>query len=144
MAIAARAYLLVGLVWIAVYVAIGGSDLVYELFGTSAVVAIVVGVARNRPADRLGWMLLAAAQLALASADFVYFTVYGGSPPFPSAADGLYLLGALILVLAIYRLVSRRRDGRRDLMTLADAAVLSLAVGLFLWSTFFRGALGDG
>jgi PAS domain S-box-containing protein len=144
MATAARAYLLVGLIGIALYIAIGGSHAIYELYGSAAVVAILVGVARNRPANRLGWTLLAASQLALNVADFLYWTVYGGAPSFPSPADVLYLVGALIFILALYSLVNSGTGAARDLMSLADAAVLSLAIGLFLWSTFFSGALGDG
>ena len=142
---AARGYLLAGLVGIAIYVAIGGSHAIYELFGSSAAAAILVGVVRNRPPAASGWVLLAAAQLTLSTADFLYVTTFHGAPPFPSVADGFYLLGALIFIVALYRLVSTRNEsGRRDLMTLADAAVLSLAIGLFLWSLFFSGALGDG
>src|SRR5437868_7225882 len=144
MATAARIYLLVGALGVAWYVAIGGSYVLYEAFSAVGVIAILVGTTRNRPWNRRGWWLLAASQLVLGAADFVYFTVYGGSPPFPSVADAFYLVGALLFVLALYRLISSRAGVRRDLMSLVDAAVLSLAVGLFLWSLFFSGALGEG
>jgi PAS domain S-box-containing protein len=144
MATAARAYLLAGTLGIVAYATLGGSHLSYELFGSSAVVAMAVGIVRNRPGDRTGWALLIASQVALAVGDLVYFSVYSDPAPFPSAADALYLVGDLLFVAALYRLVAGGCSKKRDLMTLADAAVLSLAIALFLWSTLLNGGVGDG
>ena len=143
MGTAARAYLLVGLVGIAAYVAIGGSDLLYEAYGQAAWIAIAVGLRRNSPANRLGWWFLAATMALYGFGDVVYFSVYTGGAPFPSAADALYMLGNVTFGAALLALVGGSRL-RRDAAALADASVLSLALGLILWSVFFTGALGDG
>jgi PAS domain S-box-containing protein len=147
-ATAARAYLALGVILIAIYVAIGGSglaiDLIYQGFGTAAWIAILVGVACNRPRAKRGWLLLAAAQFSLSLADLIYFTGYGGTPPFPSIADAFYLIGAVLFGAALLALIASREMFRRDPMAIADTAVLALALGVFLWAMFFSGAFGDG
>ena len=44
----------------------------YELLSVAAVVAIVVGLRGHRPAVRLPWLLLAAAQLVYFAADVTF------------------------------------------------------------------------
>jgi PAS domain S-box-containing protein len=143
-AVAARIYLLVGLAAIGAYIAIGGNGHLYEAFGQAAWIAIVVGLARNRPAGSRGWLLVAVGIFVLAAADLVYFDGYPDGAPFPSIADAGYLAGAATLVAGLMTLVGNRRALREDLLSLADASVLGLALGLFLYSAFFTGALGDG
>jgi PAS domain S-box-containing protein len=139
---AARAYLVIGLLGIAAYVAVGGSDLLYEAYGHAAWIAIAVGVLRNRPEFRAGWWLVAATMALFGAADAVYFSGYSGGAPFPSVADTLYMAGDVTFGAGVLALAGGTI--RRDALTLADSAVLSLALGLFLWSAFFTGALGDG
>jgi hypothetical protein len=91
MTTAARVYLLLGAAAIGVYVAIGGSDLLYESFSSAGFCAVVFGILKNRPKKPLGWIVFAVATLCQAVADILYFSVYDASPPFPSLADALYL-----------------------------------------------------
>jgi PAS domain S-box-containing protein len=142
MATAARVYLFLGAAGCLVYVAIGGSDLIYIASGSSAVFALAVGIWRNAPASRGGWLLYGGGIGALALADIIYFEGYA-SAPFPSAADAFYLLGTLTLCLALLALVGARRV-RLDPLAMADTGVLALALGLFLWSSFFSDAFGSG
>jgi PAS domain S-box-containing protein len=139
---AARAYLVIGLLGLAAYVAVGGSDLLYEAYGHAAWIAIAVGVLRNRPECRAGWWLVAVTMALFGTADAVYFSGYSGGAPFPSVADALYMAGDVTFGAGVLALAGGTI--RRDALTLADSAVLSLALGLFLWSAFFTGALGDG
>ena len=132
----ARFYLLSGLVLTAVYVAVGGSTLVYELLGAGAWTAVLVGIARNRPRRRLGWQLLATAQLLANVADVVYFTGYHGHAPFPSLADPVYQVGTLTFGAALLVLMGGIRSAERA--ALVDAGTLGAAGALFLWALFFE------
>ncbi|HVW89830.1 MAG TPA: hypothetical protein VHC01_10225, partial [Gaiellaceae bacterium] len=136
MGAAARFYLLLGLALVAVYLAIGGSELIYEGLGTTAWIAILVGIARNKPRRRLGWQLLALSQLLANVADVVYFTGYGGHAPFPSIADPLYQAGALTFGVTLLVLMGGFRSAERA--ALVDAATLGAAGALFLWAIFFE------
>jgi PAS domain S-box-containing protein len=136
MSAAARFYLLGGLALIALYLAFGGSELIYEGLGTSAWAAVLVGIARNRPRKRLGWQLLAVAQLLANAGDFVYFTGYGGHAPFPSIADPLYQAGSLTFAVTLLVLMGGFRSEERA--ALVDAGTLGAAGALFLWALFFE------
>src|SRR5436309_15139453 len=124
MTVAARIYLLLGAAGCLLYVAIGGSEWLYVAFGSSSVVAIAVGIWRNAPANRGGWLVFGAGVAALALADVIYFKGYA-TAPFPSAADAFYLAGALLLSGALLGLVGARRV-RLDPVAMADTAVLAL------------------
>jgi signal transduction histidine kinase len=109
-------------------------SVIYDGIAAAAGVAIVFGIARNRPDRRLSWYLFAAGQLAFATGD-VIFDVYdrlGERPPVPSAADVFYLLGypliALGLLLLIAGLASRRRRAG-----LVEAGVVTCAFALAQW-----------
>ena len=140
---AARAYLCAGVAATVVYVLAGGIEAIYESLGLCAAAAIVVGVVRNRPVARAGWLTLALSQALLGVGDLVYFNGYGESPPFPSAADGLYLASVVVFGIALVLLVVRSEYGR-DLISYADALVVAVAIGLLMWSALFEGSLGSG
>ncbi|HVU78368.1 MAG TPA: ATP-binding protein [Gaiellaceae bacterium] len=142
MGAAARAYLLLGLALTAVYVAVGGSELIYVGVGTSAWLAVLVGIARNRPRRRLGWQLFALSQLCANVGDAVYFFGYHRPAPFPSLADPLYQLGSVSAAATLLILIGGA--GRKERAALVEAGVLSLAVGLLLWAGFFGQGLGAG
>ena len=69
---------------------------VAALIGVSAVVAMLVGVARYRPSRRAPWLLLAAANLAGAlsvlTGRIQLAVTHAAALPFPSLADAGYLL----------------------------------------------------
>jgi PAS domain S-box-containing protein len=140
---AARVYLCIGALAIVVYVTAGGVPELYDVFGISSAVAIAVGVRLNRPRHRAPWLGLALSQAVLGIGDFIYFSVYGGVPVYPSIADGFYLTGLVLFGGSIVLLVARTID-RRDLLSYVDAAVVALGVGLLAWALFFSGALGHG
>ena len=140
---AARAYLCVGVAATVVYVLADGIEAVYESMGLCAAAAIVIGVVRNRPVARAGWLTLALSQAMLGIGDLVFFNAYDDPPPFPSAADGLYLSGIVVFGIALVLLVARSEYGR-DLISYADAVVVAIAIGLLTWSALFDGSLGSG
>jgi diguanylate cyclase (GGDEF)-like protein/PAS domain S-box-containing protein len=106
----------------------------WALLGLSGVLAIVAGVVLNRPARRLPWLLLAAANLSFAAGQ-VSFLVAGSihQPlPFPSYADVLYLL-TYPLIAAGLLIFIRDRNPDRDRRSVIDALTLTVGLGLISW-----------
>ncbi len=106
----------------------------YELLSAAAVVAIVVGVRRHRPAMRLPWVLFGAAQLVYFSADVTFYTFHEilHDARFPAPADGLYL-GHYPLFVAGLLLLLRRRSPGRDRDGMLDALIITTGIGLLAW-----------
>jgi PAS domain S-box-containing protein len=140
---AVRAYLCLGLAAIAVYVVVGGSNMIYEACGLSAAAAIFAGARMHRPKARAAWLLLGVSQGLLGIGDLIYFNAFGDAPPYPSVADGFYLAGVVTLGSAIALLVARSEYGR-DLLSYLDALVVACAIALLVWAALFAGALGSG
>ena len=107
----------------------------YVAIGLASVIAIVVGVRRNRPARAAGWYLLAGANLAFVVGDEVgnaYSSVTGHEPPVPSIADLFYLSGYPLLIAGVVLLaraagIAATRDHR------VDAAVITLGAFAVGW-----------
>src|SRR5437870_2820114 len=89
---ALRLYLLLALAMVVTYFSLPGLHMVlWASLGLSSVVAILVGVRRNRPEQPLPWYLLAGAVGTFAAGDFTYNVltlVLHQDNPFPSVADG--------------------------------------------------------
>ncbi|GAA1621281.1 putative bifunctional diguanylate cyclase/phosphodiesterase [Actinoplanes couchii] len=111
--------------------------------GLSGVVAMVVGVLRNRPENRSAWLLFAAGVLTFVSGDITYDVteLRLGEYPYPYWADLLYLSAYPILWLALSRL--GRGHGERDRGGIIDAAVISTGIGLIFWVTVVGPTLAD-
>lgn len=106
-----------------------GNGLVFSLIGLSAAVAIVVGAVRNRPRQRLPWMLFAAAQVSFVVGDLLY---YSFDFDFPSVGDAFYLAVYPLLVAGLLILI-RARSAGRDRGSLLDASVITVGLGLLAW-----------
>jgi signal transduction histidine kinase len=102
--------------------------------GASAVAAIVVGVSWHRPARRLAWWLIAAAQGLFVAGDALFSIneLVLGIEPFPSLADALYLPGYPVLAAGLALLAFSRSTGR-DLAGVIDAAIIAIGFGLLSW-----------
>ena len=140
---AVRAYLGLGAVAIAVYVAFGGVYPIYESLGLITAAATVVGIVVHRPAARSGWIVLALSEAVFGISDIIYFSGYDGLPPYPSAADYGYLAAAVLLAVALVLLI-RQASPQRDLPSYFDAGVLTLALSLLIWASAFAGSFGTG
>ncbi len=105
--------------------------LLYNGIGLSAVIAILVGIRRNRPADRRPWLLIAAGQASFLIADISYYTLESikDEAPFPSIADLFYLGMYPLVIMGLMRLVAQTSPGR-DWASLVDAVIIAVAVWL--------------
>jgi signal transduction histidine kinase len=113
---------------------VGPRSVLLIAVSASAALAIVAGIARQRPPARAAWWLLAAGQGLFVLGD-VLFTVNDlilHIEPFPSLADALYLAGYPVLAGGLALLV-RRRSITRDRPALLDAAIIATGFGLISW-----------
>ncbi len=111
----------------------------WGLISISGVIAVLTGVALNRPARKVPWFLLAAA-LACFAAGQLSFLIAAELKvvlPFPSFADALYLseypLAATGLLIFVYW---RTPDG--DRRSLIDALTLTAGLALLSWTFLIR------
>ena len=133
----AFAYLALGLGLMAAFFLLPPSwqNQTFDVIGLSAVAAIVIGTVRNQPTDKLAWYLMAAGQFLFVTGDMVwtyYEVVLHQDGPFPSVADVAYLAGYVPLAIGLLRIVRHRRPGR-DMLSLVDAAVVTVAAAVGSW-----------
>ncbi len=109
-------------------------DLVYQIPGMLAVVAIFAGIRLHRPADPRPWVALAAGLALTTIGDWTWVLldrVYG-IEPFPSVADVFYLGGMGMIALAVLWLARGRIPGG-DRASLLDALIVAVGVGMLSW-----------
>lgn len=124
-----RAYLLVSVVVIAVY-ALQPTVLFYQAIALSGVLAILVGLWVNKPANRLPWYLFAMGQGTWFIGDVLYDNF--DMTESPSLADVSYLLAYPFLGAGLILMIARRRRGR-DVPGLIDSLIVTVALGLLSW-----------
>ena len=134
--LAARTYLGLGAAAIAVQLAVGGSVWIYDSIGLSAVAAVVIGVARYRPANWRGWAAVACSQALFVAADIDRDVL--GSSSFPGVPDVLHLSGYLALFLGVLLLMGRSFIWR-DVASNVDTLLTLIGVGLAGWMLFVDG-----
>jgi len=107
----------------------------YDAISASAVLALLVGVRRNRPASRAPWYLFVAGQACstVGSVAWNIVTARYGSVPTPSAIDLCYLAFYPLVALGLWLLVRRRTGGVRGSGVAIDALITVGAVGLVTW-----------
>ncbi len=137
-----------GLALAAIYFALPGldaKDLAYSAIGVGSTLAMLIGVRKNRPAQPLGWLLLAVANGCFVCGDVVfnvYDLVLHTDIPFPSVADGLYLAGYPFLFAAVF-LISRVRIVRQSRETWADAMIVCVGAVALSWQLLMRSYAHD-
>ena len=132
-----KVYSLCGLALCAAYYVVPHVALhpIYDVVGLSSVVAVVVGVIRNKPAFRWPWYLLALGQLGFVVGDMIrafYEEVLNVTSPFPGPADVAYLAAYPIMAAALILFV-RSRDRAKDRAGLIDTMIIVTGVGLISW-----------
>jgi diguanylate cyclase (GGDEF)-like protein/PAS domain S-box-containing protein len=120
---------------------------VINLLGLSGVVAMIVGVRRNRPATALPWWFLSVGVGLFWLGDlytYSYPKLLHKDVPFPSLGDGIYLLMYPVLMVGLLILV-RRRNPEPDRAGLIDSLIMTLGLALLSWVGLIAPYLhGDG
>ncbi|WP_367323192.1 diguanylate cyclase [Streptomyces sp. HUAS ZL42] len=133
----AWAYAAAGIAAIVVYLLISSTAryVLPVLVQASVVLAIVVGVIRNRPRSVLPWCLFAAAMAPYAAADMIWglYQMHGTEVPFPGLADMLYL-GTYVLFAAGLLTLARQQAGRLHWVGLLDAGIVTLGFATLAWA----------
>ncbi|MFL5820687.1 MAG: diguanylate cyclase [Solirubrobacteraceae bacterium] len=141
-----RAFLIAGVVAIGVYFLLpaGAQNFGYDAFGLACVAAIVVGVVHHRPPRRLVWWLFAGGVLLFVAGDALLsmYQYLHGEQPFPSAADGLYLGGYLLLAAGLLTLIRARAKGA-DRAAMIDALIIAIGLGVLAWAFWMEQYTGD-
>jgi signal transduction histidine kinase len=116
---------------------------IYTLAELGAILAIVVGVRRYRPAAPLAWLLIAGG-LALWTVGDLLWSAYeiAGRDPFPSPADLFYLDGYPLLAAGLFIAFWHRSPGR-DHGPLIDAGIVAVSATLLAWVYIVEPARAD-
>src|SRR5689334_25255935 len=128
-------YLVAGGIGTALYALVppfAGSGPVINCLGASGIVAVIVGVRRNRPASRLPWWCFALGLGLFWLGDiytYSYPKLFGADVPFPSLGDAIYLAVYPALMIGLIVLV-RRRNQRADGPGAVDALIMTLGLSL--------------
>ncbi|HEY3260658.1 MAG TPA: GGDEF domain-containing protein [Pseudonocardiaceae bacterium] len=106
----------------------------YASVSGSAVVALLVGVHRNRPLRRSPWLLLAAGQLLTTAGEVVFDVNHRilGNTAEVSMADPLYLAAYPMLAAGLMMMVRLRTPGW-DMPSIIDAAIVAISAALLSW-----------
>jgi diguanylate cyclase (GGDEF)-like protein/PAS domain S-box-containing protein len=124
-----------------------GSGPVINLLGLSGVVAVIVGLRRNRPASTLPWWFFALGLGLFWLGDlytYSYPKLLHHDVPFPSIGDGIYLT-VYPLLMAGLLLLLRRRNPESDRAGVIDALIMTLGLALLEWVGLIAPYLhGDG
>jgi PAS domain S-box-containing protein len=97
-----------------------------------ALIALITGPIVYRPASRLPWRFLALGQAAFVLGDLIWFSYdLAGVDPFPSFADGFYLLGYPLFAIGLVLFIAGR-GSRHHLARLIDAAAIGTVCAVLL------------
>ncbi|WP_433789451.1 diguanylate cyclase [Actinoplanes sp. CA-252034] len=107
---------------------------VYDSIALSGVIAMVIGVRRNRAAAARLWIMFAGCQLLAVCGDFTYawYARHLDLSPYPAPADGFYLAAGFLEVVVLVRIL-RRRLPTRDAAGVIEAVILTGSFALIAW-----------
>ena len=122
-------------------------DLTTALWNLLATIALFYAANRSAARSRrssAAWYILAAAQLAYSIGDILWavYEVGLGQEPFPSLADGFYLIFYPMFFLGIVFLPTRRMERREWFRMLLDMCIVMIAAVLAFWN-FFLGPMAN-
>ncbi|MFI6070726.1 putative bifunctional diguanylate cyclase/phosphodiesterase [Actinoplanes sp. NPDC051343] len=118
----------------------------WAAIGLSAAAGVLLGVRLHQPSRKLPWYLLSAVLVSFTAGDTTYniLTDYlGRANPFPSAADGFYLLVYPMLAIALLIFI-RVGSGTDKRAALLDALVPTAGLGLLSWVFLIAPYVHDG
>src|SRR4051812_38896014 len=103
--------------------------LVYNGTGLLAILALLTGIRRNKPADPAPWYWFAGGLSTFLLADVIYYVLeltHPAGPPFPSIADFFYLAMYPMVIVGLTKLL-RSVSVEKDNSSFIDAAVVGVA-----------------
>jgi diguanylate cyclase (GGDEF)-like protein len=114
-------------------------DGAYFALGIAGVTAIIVGIRRNRPANRTPWIAMAVGQAVWVLGDCLssYYVDIAPTDAYPTLADACYLAAYPLLLAALFLLI-RDRLPRRDLAGILDSAVVTTGLATLSWCLLAR------
>ncbi len=141
------AYLAIGGLFVLGYFAAGLTtqvqDVIYQLPGMAAPIAVLIGVIRYRPTDVRPWIILAAGLALTTLGDWTWLVLAElGFESVPSPADGLYLTGLVLIGAAVMLLVRGRIPGG-DRAGIIDALIVAIGAALLSWTFLMRPLVTD-
>ena len=118
--------------------------IVYDSIAVSGVLAMAIGVRRNRAAAAGLWMMLAECKLLAVCGDFTYawYARHLHLSLYPAPADGLYLTASALEVVVLV-LILRRRLPARDPGGVIEAVILTGSAALVAWVYLLKPATLD-
>ncbi|MEU4157970.1 GGDEF domain-containing protein [Actinoplanes sp. NPDC026670] len=118
--------------------------IVYDSIAVSGVIAMVVGVRRNRAAAAHLWIMFAGCKLLAACGDFVYawYARYLDLSLYPAPADGFYLVAGACEVAVLVSIL-RRRLPAHDPGGVIEAVIITGSVSLIAWVYLLKPATQD-
>jgi diguanylate cyclase (GGDEF)-like protein/PAS domain S-box-containing protein len=118
----------------------------FNAMGLSALLAVVLGIRRNRPTYAPPWWLFVFGLFLYWLGDVYTYSypklILHAEVPFPSVGDAVYLTVYPVLMVGLLLLV-RRRSPQRNRNTLIDAAILTLGLSLLSWVLLIAPYLHD-
>ncbi|WP_213453358.1 putative bifunctional diguanylate cyclase/phosphodiesterase [Rhizomonospora bruguierae] len=107
----------------------------WALIGLSAAAAVATGAWRNRPRLPLPWALMSAGLFAFIAGDTAYSVIemLGRKNPFPSVADGIYLLVFAPLLVGSLLLLNRYAGSGMSRASTIEALILTAGLALLSW-----------
>jgi diguanylate cyclase (GGDEF)-like protein/PAS domain S-box-containing protein len=133
-----RGYLAVSVALAGAYLMIprsgSGRAWLFVGFSAAAVVAVLVGLRVNRPGRPLAWGMLAVGQSVNVVANvtwYLYPSLAGFVPGFPSVSDALYLVGYSTVTVGLALFL--RGGEERDRVGLLDSAIIAVGAGVVSW-----------
>ncbi len=142
-----RTYVITGAALTAAHLLLGPDDAGWVFFVAVSVLAtgaMITGIVRHRPRPLTPFVLITLALLCVIGGDvtWVLLAEASGEPPFPSAADAVYLAAYPLGMLALAMLARGPARGAR-FATLLDAAVIATAAALLSWLYLIRPVFAD-
>ena len=141
-------YLMVGLVTTGVYFFLpsaGAQSVLWDLFGFSAVVAILLGVHVHRARQPGPWYVLAFGLLLFLTGDVIwnyYENFLGTDAPVPSVADGLYIAALPCMALGLVLMLRVATSGPQW-GSLIDILIVTSVAGTLSWIFLIEPNIAD-
>jgi diguanylate cyclase len=109
----------------------------YNGVGLLSIIAMAVGIKVYKPKHRAPWVLFMVGRVSFLLADLIYYwlekTSETGFVPFPSIADGFFLLMYPLVITGLGLMLRRNASGTRDWAGLIDAGIFAIALFSTLW-----------